>query len=258
MPPVSAHTHGLSRSAAPTTGFQPNDPRERLILALDVPTIAEAEAIVQETRGEVGVYKIGHQLAFIGGLTLAERLLDAGQKVFLDLKLLDIDNTIAHGVESVSKLGATYLTLHAYPKAMRAAVAAKRAADGSTKLLGVTVLTSMDDGDLAEAGYSGTVRGLVAMRASQARASGMDGLVCSPEEAANLRPIVGPDVLLITPGIRPSGSAAGDQKRIMTPMEAIRAGADLLVVGRPILGAASRRAAAAAIVAEIDQALSLA
>jgi orotidine-5'-phosphate decarboxylase len=250
MPPATAQT------VLPKTSFQPNDPRERLILALDVPTLAEAEAIVAETRGDVGVYKIGHQLAFIGGLVLAERLLDAGQKVFLDLKLLDIDNTIAHGVESVSKLGATFLTLHAYPKAMRAAVAAKHAADGSTKLLGVTVLTSMDDGDLAEAGYSGTVRGLVAMRASQARASGMDGLVCSPEEAATLRPIVGPDVLLVTPGIRPAGSAAGDQKRVMTPTDAIRAGADLLVVGRPILQTANRRAAAAGIVAEIDRALS--
>jgi orotidine-5'-phosphate decarboxylase len=113
----------------------------------------------------------------------------------------------------------------------------------------------MDDGDLADAGYAGTVRELVATRASQARDSGMDGLVCSPEEVASLRPIVGPDMVLITPGIRPAGAASGDQKRVMTPAEAVRAGADLLVVGRPILSAPSRRAAAEAIVAEIGAAL---
>lgn len=243
------------RAAPPTSNFQPNDPRDRLILALDVPTIAEAEDIVAETQGDVGVYKIGHQLAFIGGLALAERLLAAGEKVFLDLKLLDIDNTIGHGVEAVARVGATYLTLHAYPKAMRAAVAAKRASDASVKLLGVTVLTSMDNDDLAEAGYAGTVSGLVATRAAQASASGMDGLISSPEEATALRSIVGPDMLLITPGIRPAGSASGDQKRVMTPGAAIRAGADLIVLGRPILQAADRRAAASAIVAEIDAAL---
>ena len=231
--------------------FASNDPRDRLILALDGPTLAEAEAMVAATRGAVGVYKIGHQLAFTGGLGLAERLLAAGEKVFLDLKLLDIDNTVAHGVESVSRLGATYLTLHAYPKAMRAAVAAKAACGGSTKLLAVTVLTSMDDGDLAEAGYAGTVTGLVATRAAQARAAGIDGLVCSPEEAERLRPIVGPDMLLVTPGIRPAGSASDDQKRIMTPARAMRAGADLLVVGRPILTAPDPRAAAEGIVADM-------
>ncbi|MEJ1156862.1 orotidine-5'-phosphate decarboxylase [Prosthecomicrobium sp. N25] len=234
--------------------FAPNHPRERLILPLDVPTVADAEQVVAETRGSVGVYKIGHQLVFSGGLALAERLMASGEKVFLDVKLLDIDNTVAHGIESIAALGPAFVTLHAYPKAMRAAVAAKRKAGGSTALLGVTVLTSMDDGDLAEAGYAGTVKGLVATRAAQARAAGMDGLVCSPEEAAALRPIVGPDMLLVTPGVRPVGSAAGDQKRVMTPGDAIRAGADLLVVGRPILGAADRRAAAEAIVAEIGAA----
>ncbi|MDR3376395.1 MAG: orotidine-5'-phosphate decarboxylase [Ancalomicrobiaceae bacterium] len=232
-----------------------SDPRDRLILALDVADIAQARAIVAETRDAVGVYKIGHQLAFTGGLALAEDLLAAGIQVFLDLKLLDIDNTVAHGVESVSRLGATYLTLHAYPKAMRAAVKAKIAAGGSTTLLGVTVLTSMDDADLAEAGYAGTVGDLVATRAAQARAAGMDGLVCSPEEVGNLRSIVGPDMLLVTPGIRPAGADKGDQKRVMTPGAAIAAGADLLVVGRPILSAPDRRAAAVAIVAEIEAGL---
>jgi orotidine-5'-phosphate decarboxylase len=238
-------------TAASLSNFRPNAPQDRLILALDVPTIAEAEDIIAETRGAVGVYKIGHQLAFSGGLPLAERLIASGEKVFLDLKLLDIDNTIAHGVESVSRIGATYLTLHAYPKAMRAAARSKIACGGSTMLLGVTVLTSMDDTDLAEAGYAGTVKGLVATRAAQARAAGLDGLVCSPEEVTSLRHIVGPDMQLITPGIRPAGSPSGDQKRVMTPAEAIRAGSDLLVVGRPILAASNRRTAAEAIAGEI-------
>ncbi|WP_407048933.1 orotidine-5'-phosphate decarboxylase [Methyloraptor flagellatus] len=245
----------MSAPTTAATSFAPNDPRDRLILALDVPTVAEAEAIVEATRGSVGVYKIGHQLVFSGGLGLAERLLKAGEKVFLDVKLLDIDNTVAHGIESIAALGPTFVTLHAYPKAMRAAVAAKRKVGGSLTLLGVTVLTSMDDADLAEAGYAGTVKGLVATRAAQARAAGMDGLVCSPEEAGALRAIVGPDMLLVTPGVRPAGAAAGDQKRVMTPEAAIRGGSDLLVVGRPILAATDRRAAADAIVAEIEAGL---
>jgi len=252
MPSASREATAASQHRS---ALQSNHPRDRLILALDVPTIAEAEAIVADTRGEVGVYKIGHQLAFIGGLALAERLIGAGESVFLDLKLLDIDNTIAHGVESISRLGATFLTLHAYPKAMRAAVAAKRACGGSTRLLGVTVLTSMDDADLGEAGYAGTVAGLVATRAAQASSAAMDGLVCSPQEAERLRGIVPADMLLVTPGIRPAGSGSGDQKRVMTPGEAIRAGADLIVVGRPILQSGDRRAAASAIVGEIDRAL---
>ena len=179
----------------------------------------------------------------------------AGQKVFLDVKLLDIDNTIEEGVESILALGVEWLTLHAYPKAMRAAVAARdRAGSGSTKLLGVTVLTSMDDADLAAAGYRGPVEDLVLARAKDAVAAGMNGIVCSPAEAARLRAAVGSDLVLVTPGVRPAGAAAGDQKRVMTPTDAIRAGADLLVVGRPILAAADRRAAALAILEEIAKA----
>jgi orotidine-5'-phosphate decarboxylase len=144
------------------------------------------------------------------------------------------------------------VTLHAYPKAMRAAVAVRdRASQGRTRLLGVTVLTSMDDADLAAAGYGGRVEDLVLARAKDAVAAGMDGIVSSPAEAARLRAAVGPDLVLVTPGVRPAGAEAGDQKRVMTPADAIRAGSDLLVVGRPILAAADRRAAAEAIVAEI-------
>jgi orotidine-5'-phosphate decarboxylase len=232
--------------------FVAASPKDRLILALDVPSVAEAERIVEETRGEIGVYKIGYRLVFAGGLALAEKLVAAGEKVFLDVKLLDIDNTVAEGIESILALGVDWVTLHAYPKAMRAAVAARdRAPQRRTRLLGVTVLTSMDDGDLAAAGYAGSVEDLVLARAEDALAAGMDGIVCSPAEAARLRAAVGPNLALVTPGVRPKGADAGDQKRIMTPAEAIHAGSDLLVVGRPILAAADRRAAAEAIVADI-------
>jgi orotidine-5'-phosphate decarboxylase len=142
--------------------FVAASPKDRLILALDVASVAEAERIVEETRGAVGVYKIGYRLVFAGGLALAEKLVAAGEKVFLDVKLLDIDNTIAEGVESILAMGVDWLTLHAYPKAMRAAVAVRdRASQGRTRLLGVTVLTSMDDGDLGAAGYAGRVDDLV-------------------------------------------------------------------------------------------------
>lgn len=231
----------------------PKTPTDRLIVALDVPTVEEARTIVAETAGAVGVYKVGMQLQFAGGLDFARELAADGHKVFLDVKLLDIDNTIAKAVENVVRMGMTFMTLHAYPKTMRAAVAARGAAP--LGLLGVTVLTSMDDADLADAGYAGTVADLVARRAGDARAAGMSGIVCSPQEVGAMRSIVGPDMVLVTPGIRPAGSAAGDQKRIATPGDAIRAGADYLVVGRPVVAASDRRAAAEAIVAEIAAAV---
>ena len=228
------------------------DARERLIVALDVPSVAKAEALVTRLGESVWFYKIGYQLAFAGGLPFAAGLIAAGKQVFLDLKLHDISNTVAKGVESVAELGATFLTVHAYPQTMKAAVEGKR---GSTlRILAVTVLTSYDDADLAAAGYDMGVAELAAARAMQARDTGVDGLVCSAEEAANLRNIVGPGMALVTPGIRPSGSASGDQKRVMTPAQAIEAGADYLVVGRPVMEAADPRAAADAIVAEIEQA----
>ena len=228
------------------------DPRNRLILALDLPGVVAAQAMIERLGDSVGVYKIGYQLAYAQGLPFAERLAGAGKQVFLDLKLHDIGSTVAKGVESVARMGASFLTVHAYPQTMKAAVEAK--AGSKLKILAVTVLTSYDDADLAAAGYELTVGELVAARAEQARDIGIDGLVCSAEEAAMLRPIVGADMLLVTPGIRPSGSATGDQKRIMTPAAAIAAGADYLVVGRPILEAADPKAAADAIVAEIAQA----
>jgi orotidine-5'-phosphate decarboxylase len=228
------------------------DARERLIVALDAPSVKAAEAMAARLGDSVWFYKIGYQLAFAGGLSLAAELIAAGKQVFLDLKLHDIGNTVTKGVESIAKLGATFVTVHAYPQTMKAAVEGKR---GSTlRILAVTVLTSYDDADLAAAGYEMNVNELAAARAAQARDIGVDGLVCSAEEAATLRSIAGARMVLVTPGIRPAGSAAGDQKRIMTPARAIEAGADFLVVGRPVLEAGDPKAAADAIVAEIEKA----
>ncbi len=230
----------------------PLDARDRLIVALDVPSVKDAEAMVTRLGNSVSFYKIGYQLGLAGGLPFAAGLIAAGKHVFLDFKLHDIGNTITHGVASVANMGATFLTVHAYPQTMKAAVEGARGS--KLKVLAVTVLTSYDNDDLAAAGYKLGVSELVARRAEQARDIGIDGLVCSPEEAANLRGIVGSNMALVTPGIRPAGSAAGDQKRIMTPAKAIAAGADYLVVGRPIVEAADPKAAADAIIAEIAEA----
>ncbi|WP_068311230.1 orotidine-5'-phosphate decarboxylase [Polycladidibacter hongkongensis] len=236
--------------------FRPKSALDRLILPLDVPDIAQARQIVEETKGSVGTYKIGMQLQFAGGLRFAEELAQAGHSVFLDVKLLDIDNTIASAVRNIAKMGMRFVTLHAYPNCMRAAVSAlKEAGDENLCLLGVTVLTSMDEGDLQAAGYQGAVAKLVADRGLDARNAGMGGVVCSPVEATAMRDRVGSDMAIVTPGVRPAGSALDDQKRVMTPAEAIAAGSDYLVVGRPILKAEDRRAAAQAIVAEIESAL---
>jgi orotidine-5'-phosphate decarboxylase len=228
------------------------DARERLIVALDVSSVAAAGAMVERLGDAVSFYKIGYQLAFAGGLDFAANLVRGGKQVFLDLKLHDIGNTVAKGVESVAKLGATFLTVHAYPQTMHAAAEARQGS--GLRILAVTVLTSYDDADLAAAGYDFTVSELVAERAAQARDIGVDGLVCSAEEAAAIRAIASAGMVLVTPGIRPAGADKGDQKRIMTPSAAIAAGADYLVIGRPIVEAADPKAAAAAIVQEIASA----
>jgi orotidine-5'-phosphate decarboxylase len=224
------------------------DPRERLIVALDVPSVEAARAMVARLGDIVSFYKIGYQLAFAGGLSYAEELVQSGKHVFLDLKLHDIGNTVAAGVKSVSRLGASFLTVHAYPQTMQAAVEAR---EHGLRILAVTVLTSFNDADLAAAGYGATVGEIVARRAAQARDIGVDGLVCSPEEVINVHRVVDGRLTLVTPGIRPAGASAGDQKRIASPSSAIAAGADYLVVGRPILAAEDPKAAAEAIVAEI-------
>src|ERR1700688_112854 len=228
-------------------------PRDRLIVALDLPSVTAAEALIARLGDAVTFYKIGYQLAYAGGLPLVRELASSGKKVFIDLKLHDIGNTVARGVESVATLGATFLTVHAYPQTMKAEAEARAGSD--LKILAVTVLTSYDDDDLHAAGYRLGVSDLVEARAQQAQVLGVDGLVCSPEEAASLHKIVGHQMVLVTPGVRPAGTAAGDQKRIMTPARAIAAGADYLVVARPVIEAADPKAAADAIQAEIAQAL---
>lgn len=232
------------------TAFIP--PRERLIVALDVPDVDVARALIKKLGDSVVFYKIGYQLGYAGGLPLISELASSGKKVFADLKLHDIGNTVAKGVESVAKLGATFLTVHAYPQTMQAAVEARKGS--SLQVLAVTVLTSYDDDDLHAAGYRLNVGDLVEARARQAQALGVDGLVSSAEEVGKLRGITGAQMRLVTPGIRPAGSAAGDQKRIMTPAKAIAAGADYLVVGRPVVEAADPKHAAEEIVAEIEAA----
>jgi orotidine-5'-phosphate decarboxylase len=228
-------------------------PKDRLIVALDLPGVEPAEAMIARLGDSVTFYKIGYQLGFAGGLSLVRKLTDSGKKVFIDVKLHDIGNTVARGVESLSSLGATFLTVHAYPQTMQAAVQAR--GNSGPKILAVTVLTSYNEADVEAAGYRHTVADLVAVRARQAKALGVDGIVCSPEEVAALRAIVGDGMSLVTPGIRPAGSSSGDQKRIMTPARAIAAGADYLVVGRPVTEAADPKAAADSIQAEIAQAL---
>ncbi|HRK23674.1 MAG TPA: orotidine-5'-phosphate decarboxylase [Beijerinckiaceae bacterium] len=227
----------------------PVPPRERLIVALDLPGVEPARAMVARLGDKVSFYKIGKELVYAGGLDLARDLVAAGKKVFLDLKLHDIPATVERATAAVSDLGATYLTVHAYPQTLAAAVRGK--GDSNLRILGVSVLTSMNDDDLAKAGYGLGVSDLVRRRARQAYEAGAAGLICSPLDIAIVRDSVGDGLEIITPGVRPAGSDHGDQKRVLTPGEAIRAGADRLVVGRPITGAADPAAAAAAIVAEI-------
>jgi orotidine-5'-phosphate decarboxylase len=230
--------------------LQPRDARDRMIVALDLASVDDAAKLVAALGDSVSFYKIGMQLVFAGGLPLIATLGEKGKRVFLDMKLLDIDNTVAGGVASIAKLGVTFTTIHAYPKALRAAVTANPA--NGPGLLAVTVLTSMDDADVHAAGYPQSAAGLVETRAADARDAGMDGIVCSPLDIAAARSVIGPEMVIVTPGIRPKSAAAGDQKRVMTPAEAIAAGADYLVVGRPITAAGDPAAAAASVVSEIE------
>jgi orotidine-5'-phosphate decarboxylase len=236
-----------------TNSVPAGDIRDRLIIGLDVGSVDEARSIVTRI-GDAGTfYKIGYQLAYGGGFEFARELIGQGKKVFLDLKLHDIGNTVEEGVRSIARMGMTFLTVHAYPQTMRAAMAGKAGSD--LKILAVTVLTSYDDNDLVEAGYAPVPAAeLVARRAEQARDIGIDGIVCAATEAQRVRDIVGRNRLIVTPGIRPAGAEAGDQKRVVTPAEGIRLGANHLVVARPIVKAADPRAATEAIVREIADA----
>ena len=221
-----------------------------LIVALDMDTATEAEGLVEALGQGVDFYKIGYQLIYGGdGLAFGKALIATGKRVFFDLKLLDIDNTVERATAAIALSGASMMTVHAYPQCMRAAQNA--AAGSDLMILGVSVLTSMSDADVAEAGFARDTAGLVALRAGQAKAAGIGGLVCSPLEAEMVRSLVGPGMAIVTPGIRPRGSDAGDQKRIMGPADALAAGASHLVVGRPITAADDPKAAAAAILREM-------
>ena len=227
--------------------------RDRLIVALDTPDVGEARRIVERIGESAVFYKVGMELAYGGGLPLVPELAAAGKQVFLDLKLHDIPNTVERATAQAAKLGAKFLTVHAYPQTMRAAVAGARGS--RMQVLAVTVLTSYDDDDLFDACYRLGVVETVRRRAEQALDLGVDGLVASAAEAAMARRTVGAGMLLVTPGIRPEGEAARDQKRVAAPAGAIRNGADYIVVGRPVIQAPDPRAAAEAIVAEIEAAL---
>ena len=227
--------------------------RSRLIVALDLPTIVAAREMVAQLGDAVSFYKVGMELIYAGGLDLVRELVTDGKEVFVDLKLHDIPNTVEKAAAQIAGLGARFLTIHGFPQTMKAA---KRGVFGSKlQLLAVTVMTSYDDADLVEAGYALNVKALVAKRAEQAKALGIDGLILSPEELKTTRAQLGRDMLLVTPGIRPAGADVGDQKRIMTPAKAILAGADHIVVGRPVTQSTNPKQAAQAIVLDISDAL---
>lgn len=228
-------------------------PQQRLILALDFPSVEEARAVAGELDGTVRFFKIGLQLFPLGGVELARELIARGDQVFLDFKFYDIGNTVQNAVVSTAAIGADFLTVHADRDVLRAAVAGRGSSD--LKILCVTVLTSQDQAALAEIGYTGSVEELVLKRARMAREEGCDGLIASPVEATRLRAEFGDDMLIVTPGIRPAGAARNDQKRVTTPTDALKAGADYLVVGRPITQAPDKRVAAETILAEMRAAL---
>jgi orotidine-5'-phosphate decarboxylase len=228
--------------------------RDRLIVALDVASVDAARRLIDQLGDSIGVYKIGLELLFSGGFALASELAARGARVFVDAKLLDIETTVERATAAVASTGAEFLTLHAQDrKTLDAALRGRGGA--SLKLLGVTVLTNLTPTDLVQQGTDIPPAELVLHRAMLAKEAGLDGVVASGQEAAAIRQAAGPGLIIVTPGIRPKGSAAGDQARITTPASAIAAGANYLVVGRPITAAGDPREAALAIVAEIEQAL---
>jgi orotidine-5'-phosphate decarboxylase len=232
----------------------PSSPKDRLAVALDLPSEREAMNLVDRLGNTCQWFKVGMELYYAAGNSIVKKLRDRGFNIFLDLKLHDIPNTVAGAVRSTTEAGASLLTIHAVGgRAMMTAAAEAASAPGSPRLLAVTVLTSMDASELAGIGITASPADQVLRLAKLAQASGIDGMVCSPEEVAMLRKQTGPDTLLVTPGIRPAGTEVGDQKRIATPAQAIAHGASMLVVGRPITRAADPAAAAKAILEEITE-----
>ena len=225
-----------------------------LIVALDVPSAREAAEAVVRIGDAISFYKVGLELFLADGPETLRMLRAEGKRVFLDLKLHDIPRTVERAVGSCLRWKPDLLTIHAQGSVamVEAAARAVREAGAATRILAVTVLTSLDRSDLDLLGVARPVEEQVLALGRLAVGAGAHGLVCSPREAGALRAALGPDALLVTPGVRPAGGAVGDQKRVATPADAIRAGATHLVVGRPVLGAPDPRAAALAIRAEMD------
>jgi orotidine-5'-phosphate decarboxylase len=232
------------------TTIAPHDPlADPLIIALDFSSASEADALVDALGDSAGFYKVGMELFAAAGMDYVRSLTDRGKRVFLDMKYYDIGETVKRAVAVAAKSGATFLTIHAVGQVMRAAIAGRDEArnagrgDSKLKLLAVTVLTSLDEADLREMGHDCTVSELVALRVALARKIGIEGIVASPLEARAIRKLAGPDAILVTPGVRSRGADQGDQKRVATPAEAIRDGADYLVIGRQVTRAADPVAA---------------
>ncbi len=232
-------------------------PKDRLIVALDVPTAVDAQEIVYEPGDSVSFYKVGLQLFTAEGPKIVPELVNSGRKVFLDLKLHDIPNTVAGTVKAAAELGVAMLTVHAAggSKMLAAAAEAARQAPQPLVILGVTVLTSLGEEDLRESGVQSTIPDQVLRLAMLAKSAGCGGIVASPQESKKLRYALGPEMAIVTPGIRPTGSDLGDQSRVATPTAAIQAGASHIVVGRPILSAPNRNEAAAAIIRELSSSI---
>jgi len=225
-------------------------PEDRLIIALDLPTIADAEQAIAAIGDAGAFYKIGYQLFPIGGLQLAKQLSVNGKKIFLDFKFHDIGATVERGVKSVCALGGDFLTVHAEPDVMKGAVAG-RGDDPRLKILAVTVLTSLNQDSLSKIGIDMPLEDLVLKRAEFAAEAGVDGVVASAREAATIKARFGDDLTIVTPGVRPAGASADDQQRVATPSNAIMAGADHIVIGRPIIAAKDPRAATEGILLEL-------
>jgi len=245
------------QTADASTIISPSTSRDRLIVALDYPDAAGALALVDRLEDSVSRFKVGLELYIGAGNTIVHTLVRHGFSVFLDLKLHDIPNQVAGAVRTASHSGASLLTIHAGggPAMIEAAAKSAAEAENAPKLLAVTVLTSMDQKQLAAIGVQGTPAEQVERLARMAIDAGADGLVCSAEESGHLRQVLGPKPLLVVPGIRPAGAALGDQKRVATPDAALRSGASYLVVGRPITEASDPKAAAQAILASMAEAI---
>lgn len=220
-----------------------------IIIALDVPSAAEARALVSSLGETADFYKVGLELYAVAGMDFVRELKDRGKRVFLDLKLYDIGEQVKRAVAAISTAGVDFLTVHAVQQVMHAAVAGR---GNSLQLLAVTVLTSFDEQDLRDDGYALTLAELIEKRVGNAIGAGVDGIVCSPLEVAKVRTMTGPELTLVIPGVRSAGKSAGDQKRVATPAEAVASGADYLVIGRQVTRAADPLAELLEIRSEIE------